>query len=185
MMFLAQMPAAPQLPPLPEGPSLESARGPVEIPLYEPWQIGLFIGLGILAVACVIWFLVALYLHKKRNQKPSSAYQRAHTQLNVATQTKGDDEHFARLCSGALRNYFEDGLHIATRGRTSEEFLRSLKGNTRLDASFNERLEHFLAQCDAIKFARMSSNPEQRTALHSSAVELIQTAEKNKDPEPK
>ena len=44
MIFLAQMPAAPQMPPLPEGPSLDRVRGPIEIPAYEPWQIVLVIG---------------------------------------------------------------------------------------------------------------------------------------------
>ena len=48
MIFLAQIPAAPQMPPLPEGPSLDRVLGPVEIPAYEPWQIAILLGFIVL-----------------------------------------------------------------------------------------------------------------------------------------
>ena len=51
MIFLAQMPAAPKMPPLPEGPSLDRVRGPIEIPAYEPWQIILALGFIVLLLA--------------------------------------------------------------------------------------------------------------------------------------
>jgi len=170
-----------QMPPLPKGPSLESVRGPVEIPLYEPWQIALFITLGILALGCFIWLVIVISLRKKRKRKVPCAYASAQTQLQIADQAD-DDEHFAQRCSGALRHYFEEGLGIAAKGRTSEEFLRRLKGDTRFDGSFHAKLEQFYAQCDAIKFARSKSDPAQRNAILKTAEELIEQASQSKEP---
>ena len=49
-MFLAQQPAqTPQLPDLPPGPSLDNVHGTIEIPPYEPWQIGVMIALAVIA----------------------------------------------------------------------------------------------------------------------------------------
>lgn len=179
MFILAQMPA-PQLPELPEGPSIERVRGPVEIPLFETWEIALFIGLGIFVFGCVIWLVVAQIQKQRLNQKKTSAYKFALSEISEAQQIT-ESETFTVRCSAALRHYFEDGLGIAATGRTSEEFICSLKGNTRLDQSYQQQLTQFFAQCDAIKFAGHSADESQRTALADSALTLIKDAERTKE----
>ncbi|MEN8726180.1 MAG: hypothetical protein ABF325_11470 [Lentimonas sp.] len=179
-MFLAQMPTQ-QMPPLPEGPSLDRVRGPVDIPLFETWQVTTAATIVILICAILLWYFIRLLRKTSGRKKPFSAKAVARAELDAAASSADDDERFAVLISGALRTYFENGLRIPSNGRTSEEFLRSLKGNTQLNTSFNESLERFFAQCDAMKFARKTSNSEERTALTATAKELIQTAEKTKE----
>lgn len=128
MLFLAQMPTAPQLPPLPEGPAIDRVRGPIEIPAYEPWQMALAIG-------CVVLFLgllIGLFLRARRKAAPTTPpYEAAIAELDAAAQlTDDDDERFAVLSSQALRRYLEDGLGLRSTVRTSEEFLRSLEGKS-------------------------------------------------------
>jgi len=183
-MLLAQTPT-PQMPPLPEGPSLDRVRGPVEIPLLETWQV-LTAGTIVLVVSILLLWLCIRYLRKESSQKPQiSPSKVAIDELNATAKLANDDDRFAVQASAALRRYFEDGLHIPSYGRTSEEFLRSLKGNTLLNASFNESLERFFAQCDAMKFARKSSSTEERSALISTAKQLIDIADKTKENAPK
>ena len=127
MFFLAQMPATPQLPPLPEGPSLDRVRGPVAISAYEPWQIALAVGFGILVLAFLLW----LFLRARRKAAPEiPPYEAAQAELEAAANlTAGDDERFAMLSSQALRRYLEGGLGLRSTARTSEEFLNDLKSN--------------------------------------------------------
>ncbi len=177
---LAQM--SPQLQQLPDGPSLDQVRGPVEIPAYEPWQIALFIALGLLAAALLIWGMIAI-LRSCRNRTPEVSPQAtALAELDTAAQlTTGDDERFAVLSSLALRRYFEEGLNIRSTARTSEEFLNSLKGTPRIEEEDQSALANFLSQCDAIKFARMPVAPEQRNALTETAKELIKKTVQTKE----
>lgn len=173
-----------QLPELPAGPSLDRVRGPVEIPMFEPWQIALFIALGLMALALIIWAIIALVRHLKNQHTALAPAATAIAELDAAAAITTDDEHFAVLSTNALRHYFEDGLNIPAKGRTSEEFLRSLKGNTRLDKAFSEQLSLFLAQCDGIKFAQKTVDSDQRAKLTTLAKELVEQAEATKEDAP-
>ncbi|MGJ8653325.1 MAG: hypothetical protein ACSHX8_08630 [Opitutaceae bacterium] len=179
MFTLAQM-QAPQLPELPEGPSLDRVRGPVEIPPFETWEIALFIGLGVFLSACIIWLIVAQIQKQRSKTQKTSAYESALSEIREA-QAITESEPFTIRCSAALRLYFEDGLGIAATGRTSEEFIRSLKGNTRLDDNYQQQVAEFFAQCDAIKFAGHSADEAQRAALADCAEKLITGAERTKE----
>lgn len=170
-----------QFPELPAGPSLDRVRGPVEIPMFEPWQITLFILIGLVALALIAWAIIALMRHLKNKQTALTPAAAALAELDAAAALNTDDERFAVLSTNALRRYFEEGLNIPARGRTSEEFLRTLKDNTRLNSTFSEQLSLFLAQCDGIKFAQQTVDSDQRTKLTALAKELIQQAEASKE----
>ena len=102
-MFLAQIPATPQLPPLPEGPALDRVRGPIEILAYEPWQIALAVGCGILLFGLLVWLFLRT---RKKSTTALSPYDAAMGELDAAAQlTTEDDDRFAVLSSGALRRY--------------------------------------------------------------------------------
>lgn len=168
------MPTTPQLPPLPDGPSLDRVRGPVEIPAYESWQIVLaaLFALGLLAL--ILW---AIFRSRKKQSAPHPPYATALAELDAASQlTAGDDERFAMLTSAALRRYLENEMGLRFTARTSQEFLRSLKGNTRLDDVFQEKLSEALTAFDRIKFARSSIAPAERTHLSESVRGLIDQA---------
>ena len=78
MIFLAQMPAIPQLPPLPEGPSLDRVRGPIEIPAYEPWQIAILLGFIVLFIGLLIWLYVR---SRRKSATATSPYEIAVAEL--------------------------------------------------------------------------------------------------------
>jgi len=168
------MPATPQLPPLPEGPSLDRVRGPIVLPAYEPWQIAL----AIVVTLIFLGFILRLFLHARRTAAaPTPPYEAAVAELDTAAQlTTGDDERFAVLSSQALRRYLENGLGLRFSARTSEEFLRSLKGNTAFDEVFQNKLSEVLAAFDRIKFARQSINKEERIQITNTVRELIDQA---------
>lgn len=172
-MFLAQMPT-PQLPPLPEGPALERVRGPIEMPAYELWQLALAIAFGLILLGLMLWWIVRLM---KKPASKTPPYQAAIAELDAAaTLTTEDDERFAMLSSQALRRYLEDGLGLSSSARTSEEFLRGLKGNTQFDDSFQNKLSEVLTAFDRIKFAQQSISPEARIQITDTVRSLIDQA---------
>ena len=174
MIFLAQIPAAPQMPPLPEGPSLDRVRGPVEIPAYEPWQIAILLGFIVLFIGLLIW----LYVRSRRRAATTTPlYEAALTELQAAADlTAEDDERFAILSSQALRRYLEDELGLRSTARTSEEFLLSLKDNTQLDEFFQSTLREVLANLDHVKFAQQAISIEARIHITDTIRKLIDQA---------
>lgn len=171
-MILAQA-QAPQLPALPEGPSLDRVRGAIEIPAYEPWQIVLAVLCGLFFLGLILW---AFLRRRKKSPSPCPPYETALSELGAAAELADDDERFAVLTSTALRRYFENELGLRFTARTSEEFLRSLKGNSRLDTAYQAQLGEVLAAFDRIKFARSTVAAEDRVRLSQAARDLIDQA---------
>lgn len=178
------MPAqTPQLPDLPAGPSLEHVRGPIEIPPYEPWQIGVMIALGGLAVGLLIWGMI----HWARKQRTTHlhAHTAAFAELQTAAEcTAADDERFAVLSSLALRRYFETGKGIPALGRTTPEFLQALEGHSLLNDDARSSLTEFLEHCDRVKFAQATLCESERHALTESALTLIRQSEQHSEAPP-
>ena len=175
MLFLAQMPTTPQLPPLPEGPSLDRVRGPIEIPAYDLLQIALAVGF----IALFIGLLICIFVRSRRKAATTTTppYEAALADLQAAADlTAEDDERFAILSSHALRRYLEDGLGLRSTARTSEEFLLSLKGTTQLDESFQATLGEVLANFDQIKFAQQAISIEARIHITDTVRKLIDQA---------
>ena len=174
MIFLAQIPTTPQLPPLPEGPSLDRVRGPVEIPAYEPWQIAIALGFIVLFIGLLIWLYVR---SRQKSATTTPPYEVALAELQAAADlTAQDDERFAILSSHALRRYLEDELGLLSTARTSEEFLLSLKGNAQFDESFQSTLREVLANLDHVKFAQQAISIEARIHITDTIRKLIDQA---------
>lgn len=178
-MFLAQLPAqTPQLPDLPPGPSLDRVRGPIEIPPFEPWQVGVMMALGLLVLGLLIWGIVRFIRARSNRTRTESPHLTALAELKTAAElTTEDDERFAVLSSLALRRYFETGKGIAALGRTSLEFLQALDGQPQLNPEARVSLSKFLEHCDRVKFAQASLTEAERSALTESATALIQQFE--------
>ena len=171
MNLIAQM-QAPQLPPLPEGPSLDRLRESVEISNgYEVWQIVL----ASVAGALILLLFTYLFLRGKKAKPALPADEAAHLEIIAASRlTDGNDSRFAVLCSQALRRYLEQGLRLTTQTQTSEEFLRSLKGNKHFDSNFQNTLGELLLHFDRIKFGREQLTAEQRTQIADTSKKLIE-----------
>lgn len=174
MIFLAQMPTAPQLPPLPEGPSLDRVRGPVEISAYEPWQIAILLGLIVLLISLLIWLYVR---SRRKSATATSPYEVAVAELQAAADlTPEDDERFAMLSSQALRRYLQDELGLHSTACTSEELLLRLKDNTQVDEFFQTTLREVLDNFDQIKFAQQPISMTERICIIDTVRELINQA---------
>jgi hypothetical protein len=171
-MFLAQM-SAPELPQLPEGPALEHLRGPIELPSYAPWQIGLMIAAGMLLLGLLTWLFLRA---RKKSAHTTPPYEIALSELDEAASYTADDERFATLSSLALRRYLENGLGLRFSARTSEEFLRSLKGDSRFDENFQDTLTRVLTSFDRIKFAQKSITENERIEIIDTVRSLIEQA---------
>ena len=174
MIFLAQIDATLQLPPLPEGPSLDRLRGPIEIPAYEPWLITLALGF----IALFIGLLICLAVRSRRKaRKTTTPYEAALVDLQTAANLSAeDDERFAILSSQALRRYLEDKFGLSSTARTSEEFLHSLKGNGQFDESFQSTLSEVLANLDHVKFAQKAVRIKARIHITDTIRKLIDQA---------
>ena len=174
MIFLAQIDATQQLPPLPEGPSLDRLRGPIEIPAYEPWQIILALGFIVLFIGLLICLAVR---SRQKATKTTPPYEAALVELQTAANLSAeDDERFAILSSQALRRYLEDEFGLRSTARTSEEFLLSLKGNNQFDEFFQATLREVLANFDQIKFAQQPISTTLRIYITDTVRELIHQA---------
>lgn len=174
MTFLAQIPAAPRMPPLPEGPSLDRVRGPIEILAYEPWEIAILLGFIVLFIGLLIWLCARI---RRRASTTTAPYEAALAELQAAADlTAKDDERFAILSSQALRRYLEDELGLRSTARTSQEFLLSLKGNVQLDEFFQATLREVLAKFDQIKFAQQPISITERIYITDTVRELINQA---------
>ena len=173
-MFLAQIANAPQLPDLPPGPSLDRVRGPIEIPPFEAWQIGVMIALAVLALGLLIWGILRFMRARSNRTQAELPDLIARAELKTAAElTLEDDERFAILSSLALRRYFETGKGIAALGRTSLEFLQGLDGHPQMNPEARSSLTEFLEHCDRVKFAQASLTATERSALTNSATTLI------------
>jgi len=178
-MFLAQIANPPQLPDLPPGPSLDRVRGPIEIPPFEAWQIGVMITLAILALGLLIWGILRFMRARSNRTQAELPDLIARAELKTAAElTLEDDERFAILSSLALRRYFETGKGIAALGRTSLEFLQGLDGHPQMNPEARSSLTEFLEHCDRVKFAQASLTAAERSALTDSATALIAQFEK-------
>lgn len=173
--LLAALPAqTPGLPNLPPGPSLDRVRGPIEIPPFEPWQIGVIIALAVLALSVLIWGILRFMRARSNRSQAKLPHLTARAELKAAAElTTNDDERFAVLSSMALRRYFETGKGIAALGRTSLEFLQGLDGHPQMNPEARSSLTEFLEHCDRVKFAQASLTATERSALTNSATTLI------------
>ena len=175
MIFFAQMPNASQMPPLPKGPSLDRVRASIEIPTYEPWQIGLAIGFVVLFISLLILLVVR---SRRKATETTPPYEVALAELQAAADLSAeDDERFAILSSQALRRYLEDEFGLRSTASTSEEFLLRLKANTQFDESFQTTLSEILDSLDQTKFSQQTISIESRIHIIDTLKDLVNQAQ--------
>jgi hypothetical protein len=176
-MFLAQMPP-PEIPDLPAGPALDRVRGPVDIPPFEAWQIGMIAALTAALLALLVWG-IARWIRARRARAPAlEPHSAALAELQTAAAHSADDDHrFAALSSLALRRYFQQRCGIPALEQTSAELLHSLQAHPQLNCEARAALHQFMQDCDRVKFAQASLSAAQRASLTASAQQLIQKFE--------
>ncbi|MGB0408580.1 MAG: hypothetical protein ACPGIC_01170 [Opitutales bacterium] len=173
MIILAQI-AAPQLPALPEGPSLERVRGPIEASGFSAAQLILAAVAAILIIAGILW----LYLRTHR--KPATIIPpdaTALAEIEAAAQAS-DDELFAITCAHAVRRFLGTRFRLPITSQTSHEATRQLP----ITAEHKERIQDFLLACDGVKFARQALTPAQRKGILDTARSIVAHSRKEIPP---
>ncbi|MEM1223150.1 MAG: hypothetical protein AAGH40_10325 [Verrucomicrobiota bacterium] len=164
---------APQLPDLPEGPSLDRLRGPVEIPRFETWEI---IGMSTAAAVLTglaIWAILALVRKRKSKTPPIDPRTAALKEIEAAKYCSDDDGRFAQITAGALLRFCEKDLGIPTLGQTTKEFTASLSRLPDRQAEDSKRVKKFLSECDQIKFSQKKLSTSERERLSETAAHII------------
>lgn len=89
--------------------------------------------------------------------------------------TRAEVERFYVDVSAVLREYLEGRFGLRAPERTTEEFLRELEAGDALARGHRRELEHFLSQCDLVKFAAHEPPDSAHVATWQSAVAFVET----------
>lgn len=138
----------------------------VEMP-RPPWPWWVWLSIALALVAALL--MTAFWLwSRSRPAKAVRIFKSAHEiayerlrrlvdrQLIENERVKEFYEHISTI----LRHYIEDRFDLRAPEQTTEEFLSELKRSQALAPADKESLEHFLAHCDLVKFAK--HHPDQR-----------------------
>lgn len=150
---------------------LHDIVGPLPFFPYTTNEIIFSIVLFLLLAGGLIWGF------RKLRQKPALTSREKMLQALVAMKGRlmeGSDHEFGVLVSGLLRDYLGTVFLLAAPRQTTEEFLDSLRGNSRFTTLEQESLRHFLSVSDLLKFANGKATESERLALIIAAEHFIQ-----------
>ncbi|MCH8217310.1 MAG: DUF4381 family protein [Planctomycetes bacterium] len=130
-----------------------------------PWWVWLIIALVLIAALLVTAYWLwsrsrpakAVRIFKSAHE---IAYERLRRLVDRQLIENQRVKEFYEHISTILRHYIEDRFDLRAPEQTTEEFLSDLKQSRALAPPDKENLEHFLAHCDLVKFAK--HHPDQR-----------------------
>jgi hypothetical protein len=170
----AQAPAATNAVPL---TFHEGLKPLIAIPNGWLWAIWIAAILALCAGAWLAW----RYGRKKAAAAlavpPVPPHVRARRALDAALALLSDPKAFSIAVSGAIRGYLEERFEFHAPDRTTEEFLRELRGSNLLTTEQKLSLGDFLENCDLIKFAKYEPTETELRALHDAALKLVNETE--------
>ncbi len=150
---------------------LHDIVGPVSFFPYTPLQLFIASMVLLLLAGGVFWGI------KKWKQQSPLTPREAALQALAEMRCKvieGSDHEFGILVSGLLRNYLGTVFGLAAPRQTTEEFLESLRDNSRFTSEEQDSLKSFLEQSDFLKFAGGRATEESRQALIGAAEHFVQ-----------
>ena len=153
---------------------IRDIKPPLEITSGWEW---LWATLGALACATILFALWKWWQKRKANipvEPPVPAHIRARRKLEEALALIAQPKPFVIAVSGAARTYLEERFDFRAPERTTEEFLRELRGTDLLLPEQKESLGNFLANCDLVKFAKYEPCEPELRELHHSALKLVE-----------
>ena len=129
------------------------------LPPIEPadnlWQWGAALaGLGfVLLVATLV--MRKLLRHSKGRSQAEIALYEWNRLVAMKLPEQGRSERFITLLTMLVRRYVERQFALPARRRTTPEFVEGIAALTSLTDEEKQFLTHFLARCEAVKFARV------------------------------
>jgi hypothetical protein len=164
-----------QLPPLPEGPSLQQIRVPQAPMVANDFTWELFAGIGLLLLTLFLgrkWLIAGLYTLRRSRQASLSPQEQAHAELD-ANRLHTDAVHFAAGIHNCLLRYFKNEYAIGSESDSSAEIIAAIQQHLCLKTQVELDLIHILKQCEQIKFSQQSLDPAARERLDQRAQALL------------
>jgi hypothetical protein len=143
-------------------------------PLSAPPSYTIVILLAVLLLGAIVAYF--LWPNAKAAVAPPLPKEVARIRLKgvkekVATATAYD---FGVEVSDILRNFIEQQFGIKAVRQTTGEFLNEASHTTYFDLGRREKLRQFLVTCDAIKFARVHTEPAENESLFEQASAFVE-----------
>jgi hypothetical protein len=148
---------------------------PVDYSLVPPWVIYLGIGLGVVLLASLAWWL------RNRARRPKPVRGPRDRALDALAQIEREMEtmtpyQFSIAVSDILRGYVTEQYQLPVTRQTSVEFLSMLARSSPFSADETSLLEDFLGRCDLIKFARYDATTQDSQLLLEEATRFVKGA---------
>jgi len=155
-------------------PDIKEIVPPVALPRLAPWIYGAVL---VALVAAGFWFW---RWRRKQHEKPAAPappHERALRELRKLMEedliSKGEAKLFYLRVSAILRHYIEERFGLRAPERTTEEFLRDLRGDRALNPRQKELLKQFLEHCDQVKFANYQPRREEVNNTVNTCAQFI------------
>lgn len=164
-----------QLPPLPEGPSLQQIRVPLAPLVANDYTLELFAGIGLLLLALFLarkWLIAGLRKLRRPRQASLSPQQQAHAELD-ANRLQTDAVRFAEGIHNCILRYFKNEYAIGSESHSTAEIITVIQQQLDLTSQVELDLIRILEQCEHIKFSQQSLDPATRERLDQWAQALL------------
>ncbi|HEV2803948.1 MAG TPA: DUF4381 family protein [Chthoniobacterales bacterium] len=148
---------------------------PVDYSLVPPWVIYLGIGLGVVLLALLAWWLRNRARRPKPVRAPRDRALDALVQIEREMETRTPYQ-FSIAVSDILRGYVTEQYQLPVTRQTSVEFLSMLARSSPFSPDETSLLEDFLGRCDLIKFARYDATMQDSQRLLEEATRFVKGA---------
>ncbi len=148
---------------------------PVDYSLVPPWVIYTAIGVALVILGLVGWWIW------KRAQRPKPVRSPRDRALDALDRIGHQMEmlnpyQFSIAVSDILRGYVTEQYQLPVTRQTSVEFLAMLAKSSPFSPEEASLLQDFLERCDLIKFARYDATPEDSRRLLEEAIQFVKGA---------
>ena len=177
---LANLPTSNPLPELPEGPSLERVRTPIEIMQLEIWQIILLVTVTILILA----LLLSLFFWRSRKHTlkniESDCYEESLQLLNTINPDTNSSD-LAKDLLDVVYIFLKRSYKITISDGSHENITRQLN----VANSHSQKLDKFWEICNFARFSQVSLDLKARTELIDMAKEIIEELQSSLQEKPR
>ena len=148
---------------------------PVDYSLVPPWVIYTGIGVALVILGLVGWWIW------KRAQRPKPVRSPRDRTLDALHRIGDQMEtlspyQFSIAVSDILRGYVTEQYQLPVTRQTSVEFLSMLAKSSPFSPDETALLEDFLGRCDLIKFARYDATTHDSRLLLEEATQFVKGA---------
>ena len=166
---LGNLPITNPLPELPEGPSLERLRAPVEIMQLGIWQITLLATATVLILGLLLTLFFWRFRKNSLKSVESDCFEESLQVLNAINPDTNSSDLAADLLD-VVYIFLKCSYKITISDGSHENIIRQLK----VADSHSQKLHKFWEICNHAKFSQVSLDIKARTELIDMAKEIIE-----------